>query len=85
MCAFWQQVSEARFYVVFTVNDEVSGGLRPVRWSDLLDASLLFLISRGIFQDSQDYQFPSQRLNQASTGDSHEAIERFVWNSMSGL
>jgi hypothetical protein len=51
----------------------------------LIDAFLLFLISEDIFQDSQDYRFPSQHPNQARTDDSREAIERFVWHSAFAL
>jgi len=63
---------------------EISDAQLPVHWIDSLDVSLV-LISEGIFRDFRGCQFPSQRPNQASINDSHEAIEHFVWNSMFGL
>jgi hypothetical protein len=66
------------------ITPEISDGQLSVCWIDSLDASL-FLTSEGIFWDFRDCQFPSQRPDQASINDSHEAIGHFVWNSMFDL
>jgi len=52
--------------------------------NDSLAASLV-QISGGIFQDFQGCQFQGQHPIEANIDGSREAIERFVWNSMSGL
>ena len=65
-------------------NNKFNGRLYAFPLNDSLDASLI-QISEGISQGFRDCQFPSQHPIQANINDSHEVIERFVWNSMSGF
>ena len=57
---------------------KISGrpSLWPIRWIDLLNEILLSCTSESIFQGSQGYRFPGQRLVPANIDGTREAIEQ---------
>jgi hypothetical protein len=52
---------------------------------ELSDDVSLFLISKGIFEDSRGCQFLDQHPILANINDKREATEHFEWNSMFDL
>jgi hypothetical protein len=65
------------------INNRINGRLFDVPLNSLIDVSLLFLISEGIFEDFRGCQFLNQHPMLANINDNHEATEHFVWNSTS--
>ena len=60
-------------------NAQINGRLFAAPLNGLLDASLLFLISKGIFQDFRSCQFLNQHPILANINDNHEGTGHFVW------